>query len=138
MAEVNNKVCREFNIKRSVTSAYHPQTNGLDEHTNQTFKVRLSKLVSDQQNDWDQYLEQVAFSIRAQKQCSTKHTPFFLMFDRNPRSPLEVCYYYCCCCNPQSPLEGYYYVAVVVVFVIIIRTAMYYRVNCWFKKVAYT
>ena len=122
MAEVNNKVCREFNIKRSVTSAYDPQTNRLDERTNQTLKVRLSKLVNDQQNDWDQHLEQVAFSIRTQKQCSTKHAPFYLMFGRNPRSPLEVCYYYCCCCNPQSPLEGYYYVAVVVVFVIIIRT----------------
>ena len=123
MAEVNKKVCRKFNIKRSVTSAYDPQTNRLDERTNQTLKVHLSKLVNDQQNDWDQYLEQVAFSIRTQKQCSTKHAPFYLMFGRNPRSPLEVCYYYCCCCcNPQSPLEGYYYVAVVVVFVIIIRT----------------
>ena len=90
MAEVNNKVCREFNIKRSVTSAYHPQTNGLDERTNQTLKVCLSKLVNDQQNDWGQYLEQVAFSIRTQKQCSTKHTLFFLMFGRNLRSPLEV------------------------------------------------
>ena len=29
----------KFKIKHSVTSAYHPQTNGLDERTNQTMKV---------------------------------------------------------------------------------------------------
>ncbi|CAB4025130.1 myosin-1 isoform X3 [Paramuricea clavata] len=46
VANVNNVVCEELNIKRSVTSAYHPQTNGLDERTNQTLKVRLSKLNS--------------------------------------------------------------------------------------------
>jgi transposase InsO family protein len=56
VAEVNTKVCAEFGIKRSVTSAYHPQTNGLDERTNQTLKTRLSKLANDQHNDWDQFL----------------------------------------------------------------------------------
>ncbi len=78
-------------MKRSVTSAYHPQTNGLDERTNQTLKHRLSKLVNEHQNNWDQFLEDVAFSIRTQKQgSSTKYSPFFLMFGRHPRTPMEV------------------------------------------------
>lgn len=84
------EVCRQFQIKRSVTSAYHPQTNGLDERTNQTLKTRLSKLTSDTQDDWDEYLEEVAFSLRTQKQKTTKYSPFFLMFGRAPRTPLEV------------------------------------------------
>lgn len=73
-----------------MTSAYHPQTNGLDECTNQTLKVRLSKLVNEHQNNWDQFLEDIAFSIRTQKQGSTKYSPFFLMFGRHPRTPVEV------------------------------------------------
>jgi transposase InsO family protein len=87
---VNDEVFREFGIKRSVTSAYHPQTNGLDERTNQTLKQRLSKLVNDYQNNWSDFLDDVAYLLRTQKQATTKYTPFFLMFGRNPNSPQMV------------------------------------------------
>ena len=90
VAKVNDEVCREFGIKRSVTSAYHPQTNGLDERTNQTLKQRLSKLVNEHQNNWRDFLDEVAYSIRMQKQASTKYTPFYLMFGRNPNSAQMV------------------------------------------------
>lgn len=89
-AKVNDEVCREFGINRSVTSAYHPQTNGLDERTNQTLKQRLSKLVNEHQNNWCDFLDEVAYSIRTQKQASTKYTPFYLMFGRNPNSAQMV------------------------------------------------
>ena len=49
----------------SVTSAYHPQCNGNDECTNQTLKVRLAKLVNEHQNDWNNFLDDAAISIRA-------------------------------------------------------------------------
>ena len=90
MANVNDALCKELGIKRSVTSAYHPQTNGLDERTNQTLKTRLAKLVNEKQDNWCDFLEDVAYSIRTQKHSTTKYTPFFLMFGRNPRSPAEV------------------------------------------------
>ena len=90
VAKVNDAMCKQLGIKRSVTSAYHPQTNGLDEWTDQTLKMRLSKLMNEKQDDWCEFLEDVAYSIRTQKQSTTKYTPFFLMFGRNPRSPTEV------------------------------------------------
>ena len=40
-------------IKHFVTSAYHPQSNGQDECTNQTFKRALSKYTNNEMNDWD-------------------------------------------------------------------------------------
>ena len=70
-------MCKQLGISRSVTSAYHPQTNGLDERTNQTQKVRMAKLVNEHQDDWDEYLEEIAFSIRTQKEATTKYSPFF-------------------------------------------------------------
>ena len=76
---MNDEVCKEFGIRRSVTSAYHPQTNGLDERTNQTLEEHLSKLVNEHQNNWSDFLEDVAYSIRTQKQASTKYTPFFFL-----------------------------------------------------------
>ena len=49
VAKINDAICNELGIKRSVTSAYHPQTNGLDERTNQTLKVHLAKLNNEKQ-----------------------------------------------------------------------------------------
>ena len=57
---------------------------------NQTLKQRLAKLVNEHQNNWNDHLEKVAYSIRTQKQSSTKYTPFCLMFGRNPNSPEHV------------------------------------------------
>ena len=42
-------------IKHSVTSAYHPQSNGQDERTNQTFKRALNKYTNNEMNDWDRF-----------------------------------------------------------------------------------
>ena len=38
-------------FKHKVTSAYHPQSNGLDERLNQTLKAVLQKLVNESQDD---------------------------------------------------------------------------------------
>ena len=102
VAKLNDEVCQEFGIKRSVTSAYHPQTNGLDERTNQTLKQRLSKLVNEHQNNWSDFLDEVAYSIRTQKQASTKFTPFYLMFGRNPNSPEKVSCHTMSCRSQQE------------------------------------
>ena len=90
MARDNDEVCREFSIKRSVTSVYHLQTNGLGKRTNQTLKQRVSKLVNECQNNLCNCLDEVAYSIRTQKQASTKYTPFYLLFGRNANSAQMV------------------------------------------------
>jgi len=55
-------------VKQCVTSAYHPQSNGQDERTNQTIKRALSKYCNDIQNDWDKNLEDVVHAINTSKQ----------------------------------------------------------------------
>ncbi|KAK3876437.1 hypothetical protein Pcinc_018768 [Petrolisthes cinctipes] len=84
-ASVNDELCKAYGIKRSVTSAYHPQTNGLAERTNRTLKTRLAKLCNTKMSDWPDYLEEVAYSMRTQKQKSTGFTPYHLMFGRQHR-----------------------------------------------------
>ncbi|XDV25539.1 hypothetical protein PO909_029445 [Leuciscus waleckii] len=85
--QLNEDIFKVLGVKQCVTSAYHPQSNGQDERTNQTIKRALSKYCNDMQNDWDEKLEDVVHAINTSKQGSTKYTPFFLMFNRHPNTP---------------------------------------------------
>ncbi len=66
-----------------VTSAYHPQSNGLDERFNQTLQRQLLKFVEDEQHTWDLYLESILFAYRVSRQDSTKMSPFLLVQNIN-------------------------------------------------------
>ncbi|KAK7120178.1 hypothetical protein R3I94_020253 [Phoxinus phoxinus] len=85
--QLNEDIFKVLGVKQCVTSAYHPQSNGQDERTNQTIKRALSKYCNDMQNNWDESLEDVVHAINTSKQGSTKYTPFFLMFNRHPVTP---------------------------------------------------
>ena len=39
--QLNDNLCELLGITRSVTAAYHPQTNGLDEKTNHNIKRQV-------------------------------------------------------------------------------------------------
>ena len=63
-----------------ISSAYHPQSNGLVERFNQTIHRSLVKVVNENQTDWDIKLEGVLFAFRTSQQKSTGLTPFELMY----------------------------------------------------------
>ena len=46
--------------------------------------------MGDGEKDWDEYIDPILFAIRTSVQASTKHTPFFLMYGREAKLPLEV------------------------------------------------
>lgn len=66
------------------------QTNGLTERFNQTLSRSLSKLVNEEQNDWDVHLETILFAYRVSTQKSTGYSPFYMMFHRHPRLPIDA------------------------------------------------
>jgi hypothetical protein len=53
-------------------------------------KRALEKLVNTRQNDWDVLLKHVLFAYRTSENASTKYTPFYLMFGRKARIPVEL------------------------------------------------
>lgn len=65
-----------------ISSAYHPQTNGMVERFNQTLQRSLVKFVNDNQNDWDEKIDGVLFAYRTSQQKCTNHSPFELMYCR--------------------------------------------------------
>ena len=80
--EVNKTLCRKFKTDHRISTAYHPQTNGLVERYNQTLQRSLVKLVNKEQNDWDKFIDGVLFAYRTSKQKSTDVTPFELIYCR--------------------------------------------------------
>ena len=80
--QIQDELYRLTGTKHRVTSAYHPQTNGLTERFNQTLQTALLKLVNDTQTDWDEHLPAVLFAYRTSQQKATQLTPFEVMFCR--------------------------------------------------------
>ena len=76
--KVNRCLFKMTNTEHRISSAYHPQTNGLVERFNQTLQRSLVKLVNNNQDDWDELLDGVLFAYRTAKQKSTRVSPFEL------------------------------------------------------------
>ena len=72
------------------TTAYHPQTDGLVERFNRTLISMLAKTAERGGRDWDRHLPYVLFAYRASPQSSTEESPFFLLYGRDPRLPVEA------------------------------------------------
>ena len=78
-------------VEQRITSAYHPQANGLVERQNRTIKNALVKVLSDHQ-EWPSILEGVLFAHRVTKHNSTKYSPFFMLYNRDPVLPIDLKY----------------------------------------------
>ena len=84
------EMCRLIRAAHLYTTPYHPQFDGLCERFNRTLTSMLRGFVEHHQRDWDKYLPYVMHAYRAAPQESTGETPFFLMFGRPSRAPLDL------------------------------------------------
>ena len=71
-------------VQKLNTSGYHPQTDGLVENFNSTLINMVAKSSDSVKLEWDQ---QLLFAYRLSVQESTKESPFFLLYGRDPRLP---------------------------------------------------
>eukprot|EP00731_Ephydatia_muelleri_P015163 Em0008g883a len=86
----NEKLFEIAGVEHWVSSAYHPQTNGLDERMNQTLTKAIVKYINTEQDDWDEHIESMLFSYRTSVHASTKFTPFYLMYGREAVLPVQL------------------------------------------------
>ncbi len=82
MNAVNKRLFTFTKTEHRMSSAYHPQTNGLVERFNQTLQRSLVKVVNVNQTDWDEKLEGILFAYRTATQKSTNFSPFELFYCR--------------------------------------------------------
>ena len=84
-------LCRLFNVTKTRTTPYHPQSDGMVERLNRTLQAMLSCTPTDHR-EWDLHLQHVALAYRSTKHASTGYSPFQLMFGRKPVLPLDLVY----------------------------------------------
>ena len=81
------QMCSLLGMKKVNTSGYHPQTDGLVEKFNCTITNMISKSIEGTAVEWDKQLPMLLFAYRSTVQDSTKESPFYLLYGRDPRLP---------------------------------------------------
>ena len=80
-----------FEIKRTLTSAYHPMTNGLVESKNSFILQALRAYCKGQQDDWPELLPGIMMAyLSTPATQSTDFSPFFLLYGREMRLPIDT------------------------------------------------
>ena len=74
-------------IQKANKIVYHPQADGLVERFHRTLIDMLAKKVKCTGRDWDDHLPYVLFSYRTSIQTSTRESPFYLLYGRDPQLP---------------------------------------------------
>uniref|UniRef100_A0A803J5H9 Gypsy retrotransposon integrase-like protein 1 n=1 Tax=Xenopus tropicalis TaxID=8364 RepID=A0A803J5H9_XENTR len=71
--------CSLMGTELSFSSAYHPQTNGQTERTNQSLEQYLRCYVSSNQSLWADFLPWAEFAFNNSTHSSTGESPFFIV-----------------------------------------------------------
>jgi hypothetical protein len=83
-------VCRRLAVGRSLSSAYHPQSDGQSERVNRGLEEMLRSYVSPLHDDWDQHLAMAEFAVNNAHHEALNTTPFVMNYGRAPMTPVSV------------------------------------------------
>ena len=75
----SSELCCLLNIQQNISTAYHPQTDGASERTNQTLEQYLRVFCGTQQNNWHAWLPLAQYTKNSWPSTTTKKTPFDLL-----------------------------------------------------------
>ena len=91
--EFNNKLWNELHrfsgVAASNTTPYHPMGDGMVERLNRTVQNMLKAIPEQEKMRWKDHLPKLAFAYNSTVNKSTGYSPFFLMFGRNSRLPVD-------------------------------------------------
>ena len=100
-ARIHHDLGKEFNsnlfkhlhaltgIAKSNTTPYHPQGDGQCERLNRTVINMLKSIPEDEKDNWKTHIPKLMFAYNATINKTTLFSPFFLLFGREPRLPID-------------------------------------------------
>ena len=92
-ANLVSKYCEQiyakYAIKHVITSAYHPQVNGVTENFNKYVGQNLA-IFSPKSTDWDLYVPFMSFAYNTAVHSVTEQTPYYMLMGFEPRVPFDA------------------------------------------------
>jgi transposase InsO family protein len=83
-------ICEILGVKKKTTTGLQPQANATCERLHRFLNASLTILVNKYSTDWEKYVDTVLFSYRISANASTGFSPFFMVYGRQPRLPLDI------------------------------------------------
>ncbi|CAH8594109.1 unnamed protein product [Dicrocoelium dendriticum] len=88
---VVSELCQLLGIRKTLTTAYHPQGNGTVERVNRSLKALLKAFIDGHHvHDWDLALPHCLLAYRSTVHASTTQSPHFMLTGREIRLPLDL------------------------------------------------
>ena len=100
-----SNLCELYGVQKLRTSPYHAQTNGQVERMNQTIICMIGKLEQDKKARWSEHLPEMLSAYNGTHSAVTGYSPYFLLFGRKSRMPVD--YLFPTICDPphQTKME---------------------------------
>ena len=82
-------LCELYGVQKLRTLPYHAQTNGQVERMNRMITCMIGKLEEDRKACWSEHLPELLLAYNATCSAVTRYSPYYLLFGRRPRIPVD-------------------------------------------------
>ena len=89
VSQVVKDLCKLYGVQKLHTLPYCAQTNGQVERMNQTIIRMIGKLGEDEKARWSEHLPELLSASNAMRSAVTGYSPYYLLFSRRPRIPVD-------------------------------------------------
>ena len=105
MGHIITHLCDLYGVQKLRTLPYHAQTNDLVERMNHTIICMIGKLEEDKKACWSEHLPELLLAYNTTHSTVTGYSPYYLLFGRRPRIPVDYLFPTLCDLPHQTKME---------------------------------